>query len=79
MLRAGWSRDGILVGAIFSTPVQTSPGVHPLYDTMGTGSFPGVKQPGHGVDHSPPSSTEVKDRVELYFYSPSQPSCPVLG
>jgi hypothetical protein len=28
--------------------------------TMGTGSFPGVKQPGRGADHPPPSSTEVK-------------------
>jgi hypothetical protein len=31
-------------------------------------SFPGVKWPGHGVDHSPPSSAEVKERVELYLY-----------
>jgi hypothetical protein len=27
---------------------------------MGTGSFPGVKRPGLGVDHPPPSSDEVK-------------------
>jgi hypothetical protein len=26
---------------------------------VGTGSFPGVKWPGHGADHPPPSSTEV--------------------
>ena len=42
-LRAGWSRDRILVGARFSAPVQTSPGAHPASCTMGTGSFPGVK------------------------------------
>jgi len=30
---------------------------------MGTESFPGVKRPGCGVDHPPPSSAEV--RVEL--------------
>jgi hypothetical protein len=24
--------------------------------TIGTGSFPGVKQPGRGADHPPPSS-----------------------
>jgi hypothetical protein len=42
-------------------------------------SFPWVKQPGRGVDHPPPSSTEVKERVELYLYSPSGPSWPVLG
>jgi len=45
---------------------------------MGTGSFPGVKRPGRGVDHPPPSSAEVKERVELYLYSPSGPSWPVL-
>ena len=27
----------------------------------------------------PPSSAEVKERVELYLYSPSAPSWPVLG
>jgi len=46
---------------------------------MGTGSFSGVKRPGHGVGHTPLSSTEVKDKVELYVYSPSGPSWPVLG
>jgi len=40
---------------------------------MGTGLFPGVKQPGHGVDHLPSSSTEVKERVALYLQSPSVP------
>ena len=28
-------------------------------------SFPGLKRPGRGVDHPPPSSAEVKERVEL--------------
>jgi hypothetical protein len=26
----------------------------------GTGSFPGVKRPGRGADHPPPSSAEVE-------------------
>ena len=39
----------------------------------------GVKRPGRGVDHQPPSSAEVKERVELYFFSPFGPSWPVLG
>ena len=43
-------------GARFSVPVQTCPGAHPASCTMGTGSFPGVKRPGRGVDHAPPSS-----------------------
>jgi hypothetical protein len=46
---------------------------------MGTGSFPGVKRPGRGLYHPPPTSAEVKERVELYLYSPSGLSWPVLG
>jgi hypothetical protein len=42
-------------------------------------SFPGVKRPGCGVDHLPPASAEVKDRVELYLYALSGPLWPVLG
>ena len=46
---------------------------------MGTGSFPGVKRPGRGVDHPQPSSAEVEGRVELYICRPSESSWPVLG
>jgi hypothetical protein len=42
-------------------------------------SFLGVKQPGRGVNHPPPSSAEVQERAEQYLYSPSGPSRPVLG
>jgi hypothetical protein len=38
---------------------------------MGTRSFPRVKRPGLGVEHPPPSSAEVKERVELYLCSNS--------
>jgi len=34
---------------------------------MGTGFFPGVKRPGRGVDHPPPTSDEIKERIELTF------------
>ena len=47
--------------AIFSAPVQTSPGAHSY--TVGTGVFPWVKWPERGVDHPP--TAEVKERVEL--------------
>ena len=57
------------MGARFSAVVLTGPGAHPASYKMGTGSFPGVKRPGRGIDHPPPSITEVKERVELYFYS----------
>jgi len=60
------------VGTRFYAPVQTGPGAHPASYTMSTGSSPGVEQPGRGVET--PSSTEVKESVELHLYSP-----PLLG
>jgi hypothetical protein len=38
-----------------------------------------VKRPGRGANHPPPSSAEVRERVELYLYSFFGPSWPVLG
>ena len=51
-LQAGRSGNRIPVGARFSPPVQTGPGVHPASFTMGTGSFPGVKS-GRDVTLTP--------------------------
>jgi hypothetical protein len=48
------------VGARFFAHVQTGPEAHPASCTMGTGSFPGVKQLGRGADHPPPTSADVK-------------------
>ena len=78
-LRAGRSEDQIPVGARFSAPVQTGPGPHPASYTMGTGSFRGKTA---GAWRWPPTSSisEVKERVELYLYTPpSGPSWPVTG
>jgi hypothetical protein len=50
----------IPVGARFFAHVKTGPGAHPVFCTMGTGSFPGVKGPGRGADHPPPSCADVK-------------------
>ena len=42
--------------------------------------FPGgYSGPGRGVDHLPPLSAEVTERVELYLYSTSGPSLYVTG
>ena len=67
------------MGTGFSAPVQTGPGANPASSTMGTGSFPGVKQPGCGFEYPRASSAEVKERVELYLYSRFGPSWPVIG
>jgi len=76
----GWMVWGsIPLGVRFSTPIQTAPGAHPASHTVGTGSFPGVKRPGRGVDHPSPSSAGVKERVEVYLYSPAGPLWPLLG
>jgi hypothetical protein len=40
---------------------------------------PVIKRPVRGVHYPPTSSAEVIQRVELYLYSPSGPSCPVIG
>jgi hypothetical protein len=61
-------------GARFSAPLQTGPGAHPASYTMGTESLLGLKRPGQ-----PPSSAEVKERVQLYLFFPSEVSWPVLG
>jgi hypothetical protein len=77
-----WARrsgDRIPVVAKYSAPVQRGPGGHQASYTVGTGSFPGVERPGRGVDHPFTSSAEVKERVQLYIYSPSRPPWPVLG
>jgi hypothetical protein len=45
------------------SPIQRVPGALSL----------GVKQPRREADHSPPSSAEVKEWVELYLHSPNKP------
>jgi len=64
------------VGAGFSA---SGPRAHPASYEVGTGSSPGLKQPGHGIDHPPPSNAKDMERVELYLYSLSGPLWPVLG
>ena len=58
----------------FSAPVQADPGAHPASYTMDTGSFPGIRWPGRGADHPPPSKRRGRERVGLHLYSPFGPS-----
>jgi len=49
--------------------MKTGPGAHPTHYIMGTETFSWLKRPVRGVDYPPPSSAEVKKRVELHLYS----------
>ena len=53
----------------FSAPVQTGTGTQPSSYTMGTGSFPGVKQPGRDFDHAPHLAPVLK-KEESYTCIP---------
>jgi hypothetical protein len=79
--RYGMDGSGIesRCGRDFPHPSRPAPG--PIHSPVqwGTGSFPGVKRPGRGTDHPPPSKRRGHERVELYLYSPSGPSWPVIG
>jgi hypothetical protein len=44
-----------------------------------TALSPAIKHSGCGEEPSTPFSTEVKERVEMYFYSPSGSSLPFIG
>ena len=38
-----------------------------------------MKRPGRDIDHLPPSTAEVKERLDLHINFPSGPSLPVFG
>jgi len=75
-LQAGRSGDRTPVEARFSALV--GPRAHPASCTKSTVSYTGIKRLGQGAKHWPPSSSEVKERVEFYLYSPSGLSWPVV-
>ena len=79
LLLAGRPRDRIPVGGEIFRTRAGRPWGPPSVPYNGYRVFPGGKAAGNGVDHPPPSSAEVKERVELYLYSPSEPLWPVLG
>jgi len=63
LLRAGSFRIESRWGKVFFT-LPVCPCGHQAFYTMGTGYFPVVKRPGPGVNHSPTTSAEIKERIE---------------
>jgi hypothetical protein len=63
---------GIFLFTTASRPAL-GPTQHHIQWVQGAPSL-GVKWPGREANHSPPSSAEVKERVELYLHSPNTPS-----
>ena len=79
-LRAGRSGDRIPVGCeIFHTRPDRPLGPTQPPVQWVTGLSFGVKRPGRGADHPPPSKCRGQERVGLYLYSSSGPSWPVMG
>jgi hypothetical protein len=64
----GQSVERIPLGARLSVPLQTGPEAHPVPCTVGTGTFLGEKQGGHGADHSPLSSAKIMNGLELQLH-----------
>ena len=59
------------MGVRFSAPVQTDPGAHPAFCTVGTRPFlRGKEWPGRDADPLPPSSAVVKKE---YNYNSTPP------
>ena len=77
-VRAGRSGDRIPVGIFRNCPDRPWDPRSLLFSGYRI-SFPGVKRPGRCVYHPPPSSAEVKERVQLYLYSNAGTSWSVLG
>ena len=76
--RLGPSGDLVPVGGEIFRTRRARPWAPPslLYNAYRVPS-PGVKRPGRGFDHLPPSSGEVEERVELHLL-PSGLSWPLL-
>jgi hypothetical protein len=74
LLRLWRSEIETPVGSRFSAPIQSSPVPRaPISSKLGYKvSCLGVRRPESVVDHTSPHSAEVKERVEVYLYSPSE-------
>ena len=75
----GRSGDRILVGGEIFRTFPDRPGAHLTSYTMRTRPFSGVKRSGCGVNHHPYLAPRLKETVQHYIYSPSEPLWTVTG
>ena len=79
-LQAGRSGNRIPVGGETFRTRPDRPWDPPSLLLNGYRVFPwGIKRPGRDIHHPPPSSFEVKERIQLHLYSRCGLSWPVLG
>jgi hypothetical protein len=64
------SRQGVGIFIFTASRPDLWPTQPPIQWVLGTLSL-GIKRPGREADHSPSSSTEVKEWVELHVHSPN--------
>jgi hypothetical protein len=64
-LNDNWYRRGLGIFRFTTASRTTLRPTHPPIQWVTGALSLGVKRPGHEADHSPPSSTEVKEYVEL--------------
>jgi hypothetical protein len=55
-----WDHGSNYFGGEISRSVRTGPEAHPAFCTIAIRSCQGVKRPGRGADHPPPSSVGLK-------------------
>jgi hypothetical protein len=79
-MATGWMLRGSNPGGGREFPHPFRPALGPTQPLIQwvMGLFPGGKQLGRSVDRPPPSCAEVKEKAELYLYSPTGPLWPLL-
>jgi hypothetical protein len=67
------SRRGLGIFLFIASRTALGPTQPPMQWVSGAPSL-WIRRPGREADHSPPSSAEVKECLELYLHSPNTPS-----
>jgi hypothetical protein len=80
VVATGWAVRGSNVGGGRDFLHPSKPALGPTQSPIQwVSAYPWVKGPRRGVNHPTPSGGEVKERLQLYLYSPSVPVWQVIG